>query len=588
MSNYIIEVANCHGGNIDYLFSLIKEFERFNGHGMKFQPLDPNKIATPDFEWFPVYERLYFTPENWNEIIKEASKTKKVWLDLFDTYGTEILEQNIEDIAGIKLQASILYNYNVLNALSKVDCSNLMLIVNISGIDLNSIAERLSYYKEKLKPKEILLEVGFQAYPTKLADSGLNKIQILKSKFSNRLVFADHIEGKLEDAIRLPLIANLFGADVIEKHVLHSNLPTEFDYFSAIDHNRYEELIKAIEVYHSLKGMPFINQKEIEYLENSIQVPIANRTLKKGEGISLLQDFSFRRSGKKGLRVKEIETLIREYHILSSDVESNQPLQKENFKKATIATIIAGRLKSSRLKRKAVLEIGNLSSIERCIKNTLDFNHVNHTILATSDNEEDKELENYTYAEDVLFYRGHPEDVMQRYLDVVEDLKIDVFIRVTADMPYVSEEIVEILLNSHFESGADYTAAKEASVGTSVEVINAQALKKIKEHFPSADYSEYMTWYFRNNPEHFKLNFVELPQEMVRDYRLTIDYEEDLKMFNELQAKLDEKKLDSTLQNIFQILDNHPEINKLNSHIGLVYKTDKSLIETLDKETKIN
>lgn len=588
MSNYIIEVANCHGGDIDYLFSLINEFERFDGHGIKFQPLAPGKIATPDFEWFPVYEKLYFSPDNWKAIITEASKTKMVWLDLFDTYGTEILIQNKREIAGIKLQSSILYNYEVLNALSEIDCSNLMLIVNISGIELDSITERLKYFYEKIKPKEILLEVGFQAYPTKLADSGLNKILILKSKFSNRIVFADHIEGKLEDAIRLPLIAHLMGADVIEKHVFHSTLPTEYDHFSAIDHERYEEFTEAVEVYHSLSERPFINHKEIKYLENSIQVPITNKTLKRGQGVSLLQDFSFRRSGKKGLSVKEIEDLIQEFHILNSDVDRDKPLQKEHFKKATIGTIIAGRLKSSRLKRKAVLKIGNLPSIERCIKNTLDFNHVNHTVLATSDNEEDKELENFTFADGVLFYTGHPEDVMQRYLKVVEDLKIDVFIRVTADMPYVSEEIVDILLKSHFQSGADYTAAKEASVGTSVEIINTQALKKVKEYFPSANYSEYMTWYFRNNLDHFKINFVELPQEMVRDYRLTLDYEEDLKMFNELQSKLDEKNLEGTLQNVFQVLDNHPEIARINNHISLTYKTDKSLIETLNRETRIS
>jgi hypothetical protein len=36
--NYIIEVANTHGGNKDYVMSLIDEFSLFEGHGMKFQP----------------------------------------------------------------------------------------------------------------------------------------------------------------------------------------------------------------------------------------------------------------------------------------------------------------------------------------------------------------------------------------------------------------------------------------------------------------------------------------------------------------------------------------------------------------------
>ena len=86
---YIIEVANTHGGDKKYLLGLIQEFVNFKGHGIKFQPLHPDRIATSDFEWFNVYQELLFNPEEWHEIITEAKKTKLVWLDLFDTYGVE-------------------------------------------------------------------------------------------------------------------------------------------------------------------------------------------------------------------------------------------------------------------------------------------------------------------------------------------------------------------------------------------------------------------------------------------------------------------------------------------------------------------
>ena len=50
-----------------------------------------------------------------------------------------------------------------------------------------------------------------------------------------------------------------------------------------------------------------------------------------------------------------------------------------------------------------------------------------------------------------------------------------------------------------------------------------------------------MTWYMRNNPEFFSLNILDLPEELVRDYRLTLDYQEDLDMFNVLFNKLEEE-----------------------------------------------
>ena len=96
-----------------------------------------------------------------------------------------------------------------------------------------------------------------------------------------------------------------------------------------------------------------------------------------------------------------------------------------------------------------------------------------------------------------------------------------------------------------------------------------------------------MTWYFQNNPEHFNLNFVDIPDNLVRDYRLTIDYQEDLDMFNKIEAYFKRNNIDYTIEKLFEYLDENSDIANMNSHISLKYKTDQSLIETLNRETKI-
>ena len=586
--NYIIEVANTHGGNKDYVMSLIDEFSLFEGHGMKFQPLHPDKIATSDFTWYPVYQELMFSPKEWNEIIKKAAITKKVWLDLFDTYGTQILEENLELIFGIKLQASVLYNEHVIQELIKIDCSGKKLIVNISAIEKDEIQERLDYLKSTINPEEILIEVGFQSYPTDLVDSGLVKLSYLKEYFSNPIVFADHIDGKLDDAIILPLIASLNGASYIEKHVMHSSLETKYDYFSSITVDMYTKLVEKIKTYKELDGKSFINKKEQTYLLNSIQKPIAALNISKGKGICMISDLEYKRSNQSGLSALEIKNLISNGYILARNIQKGETFKREDFKKAVIAVVIAGRLKSSRLKRKALLPIGEITSIEKCIQSCLKLPETSYTILATSINEEDAELEQFTYSPQVLFHKGHPDDVIQRYLDIVNKLNVDIIYRVTADMPYVSDKVAEILLRKHFLQGADYTSAVEAAVGTAPEVINVQALREVKQHFPNADYSEYMTWYFQNNKEHFRVQLVDLPKDLIRNYRLTLDYQEDLDLFNKIQCYLDENKLPESIENIFAYLDANPEIAGLNSHITLKYKTDAELIATLNRVTKIS
>jgi spore coat polysaccharide biosynthesis protein SpsF (cytidylyltransferase family)/sialic acid synthase SpsE len=583
----IIEVANTHGGNLNYIKDLLEEYAQFNpGYGIKFQPFKYDLIATKDYEYYDLYEALFINESEWKGIIDIAYLTKEVWLDIFDEYGVGILRDNATKIEGIKLQASVLYNQTVLNALSLLVLKDKKIILNIAGYKIPEIAKRLTKINKLLKPKEILLEIGFQGYPTQLSDSGIAKIKVIKDFFHKRIVFADHVDGNSEESILLPVMAALMGADVIEKHVMLSSQETKYDMFSSVTIKQYKKYTELLNIYSKLLMQPFLSANEKSYLEKTMQIPILKNDVKKGSLISS-EDFEYKRSGKQGLLMNQIEKMTKELHILASDINKGEVLHIDDFKKANIATIIACRLKSTRLPKKALLPIGELTSIELCIKNCLRFENVNHTILATSDLEEDAELEKFTYRNDVIFHKGDPEDVIRRYLDIAKKLLIDVIIRVTGDCPYVSKEIGQYLLKRHFTSGADYTCGNGFAVGTSVEIINVSALEKVKSYFPNAKYSEYMTWYFKNNPEHFKINEVKLPLKWSRNYRLTLDYEEDLKLFNMIENYFISNGLEYTIDMLFNYLDNNPDIANINSHLLLKYKSDQGLIDLLNKETKI-
>ena len=151
----IIEVANTHGGDINYLNSLISEFEEVTDAGIKFQPFKYNEIALDDFEWYPVYEKLFFNQVEWKSIINKANLTKDVWLDLFDTYSVSILKENLSRVFGLKLQTSVLDNYTVLNQLKKLDLSNKKLIINIAGRELSEIDKYVEYFTSEFKLGEL-------------------------------------------------------------------------------------------------------------------------------------------------------------------------------------------------------------------------------------------------------------------------------------------------------------------------------------------------------------------------------------------------------------------------------------------------
>jgi N,N'-diacetyllegionaminate synthase len=245
-------------------------------------------------------------------------------------------------------------------------------------------------------------------------------------------------------------------------------------------------------------------------------------------------------------------------------------------------------MKSSRLPHKAILPIGGMPSVERCLESCLKFPFVELVVLATSDLEEDAVLERHTLGEKARFWKGDPNDVIGRYLGACDEYGIDVIVRVTADCPVVSSEIADILIRSHFAEGADFTCGRQFAVGSNSEVYNAESLRRIIQYLGKASYSEYMSFYMMNNPDLFKLNIVDLPEHLVRDYRLTLDYQEDLDMFNRLYGELQQRTMEVNLPNVFAILDSLPEIPKMNAHLPLVYRTDQQLIATLNKVCRID
>ena len=65
------------------------------------------------------------------------------------------------------------------------------------------------------------------------------------------------------------------------------------------------------------------------------------------------------------------------------------------------------------------------------------------------------------------------------------------------------------------------------------EVVNKQALIRLKSLIATDEHSEYLSLYFKNNPDFFKLNEV-VPSRIYRhpENRLNLDWPEDLEMLN--------------------------------------------------------
>ena len=585
----LLETANFHGGDTKELMRAIETFSRleYPDLGMKFHAFNPEFVSLPEFSAHKETKTFFIPEEEWKAVIHSAyEKGFKVWLDLFCVYGVRILSGNLLSVAGIKLQPSVLDNLDIRKALESLRLENLELIINIAGMELPEVEDSVKNISE-LPFKKVILQMGFQSFPTPMEETSLAKIDVIRSHFPGyALGYADHLDGEASAARKFPVYAFLKGCTYLEKHICNNRSKTRCDFQSALEFHELEEMTAEIETVSRSLVAPFLSKKERDYLRMTYQKPVLYVSLSRGQLVAET-DLIFRRTGKPGLSLKEWKGIQQNYFILKSEKNRWDTLSGHDFKRAKTAVLVAARMKSSRLPKKAILPIRGVPSVQRCLQNCLKFPSVDEVILATSTEKEDGVLGDFTLGGQVKFWRGDPVDVLSRYLGACHRYGIDVVIRVTGDCPVVSPEIADFLLKSHFAAGADFTQPRRFSVGTNCEVYNTEALERAIRMAGRAEHSEHMSLYMINNPDIFKVNIADLPEEWIRDYRLTLDYKEDLEMFQALFSVLEEEGLDTSLASIFTVLDRNPAIPKLNSHKTLIYKSGSNMRKELDEKTRL-
>ena len=591
----ICEVANSHNGNKNNLLNLIKSLSKvkYNNLGVKLQIISDSFLSVKGYKWHETYKKLYLNEKTWKKIINFSSQELDVWLDIFDVYGAKILKENLKKVHGIKLQSSVLSNNELLEELKKIDLRRKKILINIAGHGIDEVKKIINNLNLIFKNKPII-QLGFQDYPTLEKDIHLNKIFKLKSFFKKfKIGFADHLSFNNKNFTILPSMGFYLGYDYMEKHICLNRSKSKYDFQSAAEIKEIKNIIKLIKKknYFSKNFLKrfyrydFNSFKEKEYLRKSILQPLVSKNMKRNSLIST-DNLIYRRTHQEGLNLDEINEIVKKKYILSKNVRKFSTLKNSSFKKAKIGVVVACRMKSSRLKGKALRKIYKKISVQRCLDSCLNIKSAKTIILATSHLKSDDKIAKLKLNKKFKIFRGHPDDVIDRYIKAAKKHDIDTIIRVTADCPYVSYEIVDYLVQSHFNAGADFTFATKAAPGTTAEIYNLKTLQYIKTKTSNTNLSEYMTWYVMNNQKYFKINEVNLPSTLVRNYRLTLDYDEDLELFNVLYKKLHTKKMKTNLKNIFKIMDQNSNYEKINKNCKLIFKTDKKLINHLNANTR--
>lgn len=111
-----------------------------------------------------------------------------------------------------------------------------------------------------------------------------------------------------------------------------------------------------------------------------------------------------------------------------------------------IIAIIQCRLSSSRLPAKAALDLHGKPLLARVIERVRMARALDGVVVATSDRHEDDIVEAIARNEGTGVYRGSLSDARDRLLNCALEARADVFLRVTADNPFVEPALLDQLV----------------------------------------------------------------------------------------------------------------------------------------------
>lgn len=223
--------------------------------------------------------------------------------------------------------------------------------------------------------------------------------------------------------------------------------------------------------------------------------------------------------------------------------------------------LVAVRLKSQRLKNKALLDLFDKPLILELTQRLKKSKLTSDIIWCTSKNKTDDKLEMLAKKKNIKIYRGDPKDVMKRFISAANKFKAQNIVRVTGDNPLTDPKIIDFMIKSHIKGKKDYTSCNSIPFGTRSEVISCEILKKCHSMLEDPNSSEYMTWML-NRPKYFKTNDLIHPNPKINrpEISLTIDYPEDYKNIREIY-NFYKGKIPS-LQKIIEMLDKNKRLLK--------------------------
>lgn len=237
-----------------------------------------------------------------------------------------------------------------------------------------------------------------------------------------------------------------------------------------------------------------------------------------------------------------------------------------------ILVVVQARCSSTRLPEKVLLRAAGETLLVHQFNRIAAAKLPWITVVATTTDDIDNAIVNLCTKNTIPVFRGHPTDLLDRHYKVALAYGADVVVKIPSDCPLIDPVIVDHVLQFFLSNPTayDYVSNLHPATypdGNDVEVMHIDVLRKAWLNAKKPYEREHTTPYIWDNPANFHIGNVDCPDK--KDYsmthRWTLDYPEDYEFIRTVYGHLYHKNPLFSMNDILQLLTEHPEISEINS-----------------------
>jgi len=198
-----------------------------------------------------------------------------------------------------------------------------------------------------------------------------------------------------------------------------------------------------------------------------------------------------------------------------------------------VVALVQARMGSIRLPGKVLREISGKPMIEILLARLSHSSLLDEIVVATSDEEENNQLQFFVESLGYRCTRGSEKDVLNRFYEASKQINADAIVRITGDCPLIDPKLVDECIQGYKNSNVDYFSNVDPATypdGLDIEVMSFKSIERANNKATSEFDREHVTTYIRNS-DTFSFAAIKYSEDL-SSQRWSVDEPEDLIVMN--------------------------------------------------------